>query len=487
MKVGGSLIAAIAAFGLLLAPGATAKTFEVTRTADTIPNGCNQGGCTLREAVIAANARDGRDAIVLRSNRLYRIEIPGAGEDAAATGDFDLTGPTVVRTSGGRPATVDANDADRHFDAFATAELRNLELTEGAQNDGGAIRGRGGRISLVRSKIIGAVAAAIYTDGPGGVELSRSVIRGASLNAIRDANDGTIRLHRSRIEGSGAIGILEEGNGGVTVKRSRVTGNGGTGIFTASSGRLTVTRSTIANNSRGLFVDGGAVGVVVDSTIAGNEGDDGGAGIQIRSMAELTLRESTVARNTTSGASGGGILVEAGGTLRIANSTIAGNRAFLSGGGIRIDGPGATASLNAVTIARNVANYDNFSINSGGGGLNSNNGAVFAVRNSLIALNTAPFGAVGPDCYANLGSGGHNLLSDEGLCTGLAGSDMVRANSRIGPLEQNGGPTQTIALKSRSPAIGKAGNDAPNRDQRGRKRDRRPDIGSFERGSLKPR
>ena len=47
--------------------------------------------------------------------------------------------------------------------------------------------------------------------------------------------------------------------------------------------------------------------------------------------------------------------------------------------------------------------------------------------------------------------------------------------------ERNGGPTETIALKNGSPAIGKAGNDAPARTSAAAKRDKNPDIGAFER------
>ena len=59
---------------------------------------------------------------------------------------------------------------------------------------------------------------------------------------------------------------------------------------------------------------------------------------------------------------------------------------------------------------------------------------------------------------------------------------MVRRNPKLGKLARNGGPTKTVALKKGSPAIGEAKRStAPGKDQRGRKRDRRPDVGAFER------
>ena len=119
-------------------------------------------------------------------------------------------------------------------------------------------------------------------------------------------------------------------------------------------------------------------------------------------------------------------------------------------------------------MVRNIANYTNFSSNSGGGGINSSGGGTFSVvQNSLIARNQAAFGAFGPDCYTNIASGGNNLLTSYDGCTGLIGSDDEIGNPKIGALKRNGGPTKTVALKRGSPAIGQAGNDAPNRDQRG--------------------
>jgi hypothetical protein len=82
------------------------------------------------------------------------------------------------------------------------------------------------------------------------------------------------------------------------------------------------------------------------------------------------------------------------------------------------------------------------------------------------------------------GSGGGNLLSVATGCAGfgLGAGDFLRANPKLGKLKRNGGPTKTVALKKGSPAIGKAVKaKAPKRDQRGVKRDKRPDIGAFER------
>jgi len=79
-------------------------------------------------------------------------------------------------------------------------------------------------------------------------------------------------------------------------------------------------------------------------------------------------------------------------------------------------------------------------------------------------------------------SQGHNLLSSSDGCTGFgAQGDAIASNPRIAQLASNGGPTQTVALRAGSPAIGAARlGTAPGIDQRGRVRND-PDIGAFER------
>jgi hypothetical protein len=146
-----------------------------------------------------------------------------------------------------------------------------------------------------------------------------------------------------------------------------------------------------------------------------------------------------------------------------------------------------------VTVTRNVAAADDdFIVLIGGGGLSRISSAGFDVRSSLIALNTvgAPGSSSGNDCAGDtpFGSLGNNLLSTTvagANCDGFdEATDLVRSNPKIGQLRKNGGPTKTVELKQGSAAIGHAHNpSAPNRDQRGRKRDGNPDSGAFERGA----
>jgi len=236
-------------------------------------------------------------------------------------------------------------------------------------------------------------------------------------------------------------------------------------------------------------------------TLTGGASD--GAGGAIRTEANLSLKRVTVRANSASGAGGalsvgagtarvrssalsdnfaergGAIAVEPGARLSAINSTLARNRSTGGGGAVHAEG---SVVLNAVTVAYNVADLDADSIGAGGG-LASDRGA-FVLENSLIASNRLGSGERS-DCAGSFDSDGDNLLRalDPAGCTGIDfAGDILTLRPRIGNLRDNGGPTRTVGLKRRSPALDEAGSQSsPRRDQRDLKRDELPDIGAYER------
>jgi hypothetical protein len=132
-----------------------------------------------------------------------------------------------------------------------------------------------------------------------------------------------------------------------------------------------------------------------------------------------------------------------------------------------------------------------------GGGLYIGSEVTLTVRNSLIAANGDFNGpAFANDCAGPVRTLGYNLIGDGTLCTGITngvngdrvGTALNPIDARLGPLQDNGGPTQTDALLAGSPAINAAnplgcldaeGNLLPT-DQRGFPRVGRCDIGAFE-------
>src|SRR5439155_19102022 len=87
-----------------------------------------------------------------------------------------------------------------------------------------------------------------------------------------------------------------------------------------------------------------------------------------------------------------------------------------------------------------------------GGGIFMTNGTV-NIRSTIIAQNTAT--TSGPDFQGTLTSQGHNLIGDTNgaTITGDTTGNILNQNPRLGPLQNNGGPTQTMALLAGSPAL----------------------------------
>jgi hypothetical protein len=90
---------------------------------------------------------------------------------------------------------------------------------------------------------------------------------------------------------------------------------------------------------------------------------------------------------------------------------------------------------------------------------------------------------VGPSAFNLVGDGtGLTGMSNNDANGNMVGTAQAPIDPRLGPLQDNGGPTKTYALLAGSPAIdrGLAPGLAPPADQRGVGRSGPPDIGAFE-------
>ena len=480
-----SVRALIASFAMLcLAPGAAgAATFEVTRKSDPDPGQCRPRDCSLREAVLAAADNSVADRIVLPSRRgAYRLTQTGTAEDAALDGDLDVNdGRVKVMHPGRGTATIDASGAgERAFQAFAPLALTKLTITGGLDGGGGAL------VASEDVSVVKSVFRANESTNVGG--------------AIDMEDDGKLRIVDSVLRGNRAqntAGAIRDGSGKVTIVRSKLVGNeavfdGGAMRLSSSPGKIV--GSKFARNES-TDAEGGAIQtdlegplVIRKTTFDRNRSQGSGGAIFAEGSSKLTIASSTLSRNRT-GDDGGGLFVD-NAPASIVNSTFSGNDADTHGGGIHAQ-DGADVALNAVTIARNRAAADDMGlILLGGGGIYRDAAVGFELANSLIGLNTlGASGTLRNDCYgdAPFESQGGNVSAGTpdggGPCDGLdAPSDRSALNPKIAELRRNGGPTQTIALKRGSVAIGNARKaTAPKRDQRGSKRDGDPDSGAYER------
>jgi cysteine-rich repeat protein len=245
----------------------------------------------------------------------------------------------------------------------------------------------------------------------------------------------TVDLSNLTIQNGHPVGFVQDGGG------------------ILNEGTLSLTNCTIKNNTAGtvntagdgggIYDDGGPVVDCVNSTFSGNSARDGAA---LSNSNTATFTNCTISGNTASD-EGGGILSTD--TLTMINSTIVNNMAGQAGGGI----------LNA-----------------------DNTGGVTFLLNTIVANNTVD------NCSGTITSNGHNLDSGN-TCLFTGTGDLINKNPNLGFLQDNGGPTETHALLSGSPAIDSGDNTGcPNTDQRGFSRPTDGnndgtavcDIGSFE-------
>ena len=271
---------------------------------------------------------------------------------------------------------------------------------------------------------------------------------------------------------------------GCTISNSRAALNGG-GIFNA--GTLTLSQCTISGNS--AFTGGGidnsgtltATGCTISGDVAG--GNIGGGGIY--NSGTLTATGCTLSGDSATSGLGGGIDAPYGRTT-LTNCTLAGDFArgnansLLGGGGGLYVGRGVTWVTNC-TVSLNRAGL-------AGGGIGLAQNVELVLRNTIVAGNTA---GIGPDVYGSAISD-HDLIGNGSGCNivngmngNIVGSPSHIINALLGPLQNNGGPTMTMALLAGSPAIGHADNaTAPATDQRGVTRRDLPgeftDMGAFE-------
>jgi hypothetical protein len=286
---------------------------------------------------------------------------------------------------------------------------------------------------------------------------------------------------------------------------------GGGGIYNAGS--LHITRCSFRRNDAG--------GRNFDSRVDGNGGALFNAATGVALIEDSTFSENSASGSTTgsfftAGSGYGGAICNAG-SLTIRNCTLSGNLAVggnspfamsgaAQGGAIHNSG---SLILESSTIAMNTARTwgEGQDAVADGGGLHQGALGSTQLHATLLALNLreitcAPpqcnLEAVFDDCAGFLTSNGYNLIGTDKGCSGavegvsgdrVGGSGELSIDPLLGPLADNGGPTQTHELLPSSQAIDSGDpNDCPATDQRGAMRPRDGDgnmvavcdIGAFE-------
>lgn len=292
------------------------------------------------------------------------------------------------------------------------------------------------------------ISESLTIDGPG---LGSLTVSGANSVRVLEVNLGA------------ALALI-----GVTVANGYVNGNSGAGIFNHTGASLTVSGSVFSGNYAGFGLGGaiindtGASLSVSDSTFSNNSAAFGlGGAIFNNGGGSVSVTNSTFSDNS---AGGGGALAN-NGSMGISNSTFSGNSAPDFFGGAVFTEENSDITIRNSTLVANSAPT--------GGGLH-NRGGVATLQNAIFANNSAE------NCSGGVtNDGGGNLSWPDATCPGLNQDPLLDPAG----LQNNGGPTQTIALQPGSPAIDFAvACPPPTTDQRGvaRPQGSACDSGAFE-------
>jgi hypothetical protein len=477
----------------------------------------------LAADITAANANGGPNTITLGATiQLTSVDNSTNGDNGLpviAAGD-QLTivgnGFSIERsTAAGTPAF-------RLFDVASggSLTLENVMLSgglaygTGAAAEGGAIYNSGNltlrSVTVMTNRAVGsnggsASGGGLYVAG-GTVTLSNDTFSSNQINGGtgHKGNNGgsggdgsggglyvaggTVTLNNDTLSRDGAGGGLGSSASGGANGPSGGDGSGG-GLYVAA-GTVTLDNNTLSSNT----AIGGTGGPAGTGGRAGTGGVGSGGGLYVAG-GTVTLSNETLSGNNAKGGRGGYALTSHSG----GPPGLGGNGGGGSGGGLYV--AGGTVTLGNDTLSGNDAHggfgeggVEGAKVGDGGngtgGGLYLVSGSTTLLTNTVIAQNTVAGGgsedqlgsngsASDPDVSGTVTSSDHdfigdgtgsNLQNDNGVNGDQVGTAAHPLNPLLGPLQNNGGPTQTMAPLSGSPLIDAGDSSAsglPSTDQRG--------------------
>lgn len=389
-------------------------SFEVNLSTDANDGVCGFYHCTLREAVDAANANANANTIT------FAPEVTGT--IALNSGQLVLSAPLTIAGPGARLLALSGGATTRIFNiAAGPCTISGLTLRDGVAAGNQFAPGAGGAMTNV--------ATATFNDcaftgnfAYGADAASAGGNGGAGLGgAVYNGTNGNLTFNRCSFQGNGVDGGL----GGANTGSGNFGGIGGSGlggaILNDTGATLALNNCTLGNNS----ATGGAGGP--NPTTNGRGGNGGpGRGGGIFSRGTVTLTATTMRANSGVGGAGGQ-------GSSVGNNGVAGT----GSGGIEREAGGAT------------------------------------LRNTIVAGNS---GHGGPDVRGAFVSEGYNLIGVGDFGSGLTGpADQVGTtaaplNARLGPLQNNGGLTDSMLPLMGSPALDRGKSFGLTTDQRGQSR-----------------
>lgn len=446
-------------------------TFEVTNLSD----GMTPAPGSLRAAIEQALLNPGGDLITFA---------PGLTGEINAVASFVIEDQSPLEIRGPGAGVIAING----FDGTMTTDALFINEAPATIISGLTIRNH---------QSAGFVVAGGGVFNSGGLTLDQVVITGNTADAGGGvANSGTLTITNSQITNNSTFstgaGILSDG-GTVRVSNTLISGNdtnfffgGGQGggaaiVFTNAEFTGVTFSNNTATDGGGLYVEDSTV-TVVDSTFLGNVAEPGGessgygGGLALIFGGQVNVTDSTFSANFAG--IGGGVaaaLPSNDMALTLTNVTLDGNRSQFDGGSIGID----TFFFESSPIIRltNVTSVRSAGFGRGIAMLGTTTADV-VLRNTIAALSINDLDMSGgaiqpiaaPDIAGAFVSAGGNLIQDASQATFTPqATDLTGVDPQVGPLGNNGGPTQTVPLLLGSPALGLGvtGSPTPTTDQRG--------------------
>jgi hypothetical protein len=436
--------------------------------------------------------------------------------------NFTLRGLTL---SGGR----DPNGGSLFISPGAVVTLTNCTLigngavgvggTSGNDGNSGGTIGKNGGNGTAGAQALG---GAIYNLGALTIcnsSLYTNGVAGGSGGSGGDGGDGSWQGGNG---GNGAAGALGYGGaiynlGTLALTNCTFSGNtasggsagsggaAGNGPFAGSAGRgaagasgcgaaiysaqsVTVVNCTFSGNSaQSGSSSAGGTDVSSGNGVNGPRGSDSLGG-GVFSQGSGTFVNCTFYNNTVVAGNGGD-----GGDAIVAGAHTAGNGGNGgngTGGGLyntgavavvncTFSGCGAVGGTNGVAGGGSFTGSDG-SPGRGRGGDIAQGSGTFALQNSILGASSAGTNAYDTSA-SRITDAGFNISSDSSL--NLSGTSLKNTDPKLGSLANNGGPTQTIALQTDSPALNRVPTAlSPATDQRGVRRPQGAacDIGAYE-------
>jgi hypothetical protein len=293
------------------------------------------------------------------------------------------------------------------------------------------------------AELSNAIAVANFVGGGNTINFAANItLTSGALPAIDSGSTLTINGNGFALDGDSKFQIFSVSSGAtlslqfLTLQNGSVTGDPGEGGAILNNGTLTVTGCTLSDNQ--------STGVVVMFAFAGNA--DGGA---IYNHGTLTVTDSTLSANQALGANGFGGAIHNSGTLTVTNSTFSANQAT---GPLGLAFGGAILNEGTVTVTNSTFSGNQTTAGVGvAGGAIYNTGGTVSLKGSILADSTPN------NCNITL-TASFSIADDSSCFTNGTDGNEVVSTSDVGldplGLQNNGGPTQTIALEADSKARG---------------------------------